>query len=561
MTNSFIGRRSLLPALGLSIAFLLGSCGGGGGTDPVQPTKGSIQVDTNIDGAAISLNGVARGETTDAKLSELEPGVYTVRVSLDGYSVTPGLIDVTVVAGQTVTAAFSLVLLETGAIHVESDIVGAAILLNGHATGEVTPADLADIAPGTYTVRVSLAGYDVTPDSLLVTVTSGDTATAMFGLVLSTTGTIHVETDTAGASILLDGQVTGLFTPADLTDLLPGSYTVQVSLAGYAVTPDSLLVTVVAGETAAATFGLEAIEPGKIHVETDIAGAAILLNGEVTGQFTPADITDLPSGPYLVDVVHAGYARQSLSVTVALDSTSEATFTLLEELAPKRVLVEHFSNYGCTPCLPAELALEAALVDLDDATVSTIGVHLNFPTFGDPFWLDNQQQNDDRRDVYNVIALPQFRFDGTEFRDVDNKGAIVSDVQARAAAVPQYQIAVEASPVGDSLIIVGSVRKTADIAGEERLVVAAIETGIDYDAPNGIDTLDDIVKRFFPGIDGLLLDLGVGEIQTFRYALEVSDPQPDGNIPLDDWVAENMHAVAFVQSGTAFTVYQAATTR
>ncbi len=402
----------LLPVLLVVLSLAVWSCGGSS-TDPDPPTKGSIQVDTNVDGAAITLNGVARGETTDAKLSNLDPGIYTVRVSLDGYSVTPELIDVTVVAGKTVTASFSLLLLEAG----------------------------------------------------------------------------------------------------------------------------------------------------KIHVESDIAGAAILVDGKVTGQFTPADITDIAPGTYQVDVVHAGYARAMQSVTVALDSTSEASFTLVEEPSAKRVLIEHYSNYGCTPCLPAELALEAAIADLDAATVSTIGVHLNFPTFGDPFWLDNQEQNDDRRDVYSVIALPQFRFDGARFDDVDNKAAMVSDVQARAAATPPYQIAVVASAVGDSLIIAGSVRKTADIAGEERLVVVAIETAIDYDAPNGIDHFDDIVKQFFPDTNGLLLDLAVGEMQTFRYALAIADPAVDGNIPLDDWVAGNLHAVAFVQSGTAFTVYQAATTR
>ncbi|NNE08238.1 MAG: PEGA domain-containing protein [Gemmatimonadetes bacterium] len=413
MTNPITGPRLLLPVLLFVLALGAWSCGGGGGTDPDPPTKGSIQVNSNVDGAAISLNGIPRGETTDAKLSGLEPGIYTVRVSLDGYAVSPEFIDVTVVAGETVTAAFSLLLLEAG----------------------------------------------------------------------------------------------------------------------------------------------------MIHVETDVAGAAILIDGEVTGRFTPADITDIAPGTYQVDVVHAGYARAMQSVTVALDSTSDASFTLVEELAGKRVLIEHYSNYGCTPCLPAELALEAAVEDLDPATVTTIGVHLNFPVFGDPFWLDNQQQNDDRRDIYSVIALPQFRFDGERFDDVDNKAAMVSDVQTRAAASPPYQIAIVASPVGDSLIVAGSVRKTADIAGEERLVVAAIETGIDYDSPNGIDHFDDIVKRFFPGISGLTLDLAVGEMQTFRYALAISDPSVDGDIPLDDWVAENLHAVAFVQSGTGFTVYQAGTTR
>ena len=69
-------------AAGVVIACFAGailSCGGGDGpSGPGDTSKGALAVSANVAGAAIFLNGVDTGKTTDATLSDLDAGSYTV---------------------------------------------------------------------------------------------------------------------------------------------------------------------------------------------------------------------------------------------------------------------------------------------------------------------------------------------------------------------------------------------------------------------------------------------------------------------------------------------------
>jgi len=136
------GVRSAEFALLALFLLSLVSCGDDSSTDPVEPTTGSIAVSANVAGGSILVGGVDSGKTTDATLSDLDPGTYTVSVVLEDYSVAPASIEVAVEAGKTKDAAFTLTLINQGSIAVVSDVAGALIFLDGAATALTTPDTL-----------------------------------------------------------------------------------------------------------------------------------------------------------------------------------------------------------------------------------------------------------------------------------------------------------------------------------------------------------------------------------------------------------------------------------
>jgi hypothetical protein len=290
------------------------------------PTTGSIVVNSTPVGAAITLDGTETGQVTPYTFSELAPGEHTVAVNLAGYE--PATQTVSVIAGSSVTADFTLILIPTtGSIVVNSTPVGAAITLDGTETGQVTPYTFNKLAPGEHTIAVNLAGYE--PASQTVSVVAGSTVNAEFTLVLiPTTGSIAVNSTPVGAAITLDGSETGQVTPHTFDALTPGEHTIAVNLAGYE--PATQTVAVVAGSTVNAEFTLVLIPTtGSLAVNSTPSGAAITLDGSETGQVTPYTFSELAPGEHTVAVNLAGYETASQTVSVIAGSSVTADFTLI----------------------------------------------------------------------------------------------------------------------------------------------------------------------------------------------------------------------------------------
>ncbi len=144
---------------------------------------------------------------------------------------------------------------QPGELRVTSEPEGAAILMDGQSTGQVTPHTFADLEGGTYVVAVLLEGWAVFPGQRTVQVPFGGRAGATFALSQQV-GALRVESDPAGAAISLDGADTGEVTPHTFTTLLPGEHTVAVQLANHASQPESRTVTIIDGEEATASFDL-----------------------------------------------------------------------------------------------------------------------------------------------------------------------------------------------------------------------------------------------------------------------------------------------------------------
>ncbi len=99
-------------------------------------------------------------------------------------------------------------------------------------------------------------------------------------------------------------------------------------------------------------------ETGSIAVTSNPMGAAILLDGGLTGKMTPDTLFDVAAGDHVVSVMQAGYlsSPESLVVTVGEDQISSAEFVLLET---SKGSLEVTSNVGgATICIDNQPSTE-----------------------------------------------------------------------------------------------------------------------------------------------------------------------------------------------------------
>jgi len=214
---------------------------------------GALSVTSTPPGAAVWIDGDDTGETTP-HLFELTEGDHDIVLVLAGHVSDRPTTTVTVAGGATAELPFTL--LPSGFVTVTSTPDGAAVSVDGAATGDVTPATI-EIAAGDHTVSVARAGYLVSPESIELTVVAGATAAADFALVVEgSVGDLTVTSVPAGAAILIDDIDTGEVTPHTFS-LAPVSYSVAVARRGFRPV-DARPTTVIAADTVTEDFALTA---------------------------------------------------------------------------------------------------------------------------------------------------------------------------------------------------------------------------------------------------------------------------------------------------------------
>ncbi|WP_328590980.1 PEGA domain-containing protein [Methanofollis fontis] len=313
---------------------------------------GTLQINSTPSGAAVYLNGTATGDLTNATLEDKPVGTYNVTVELNGYD--PATEIVTLTKDETEDVSFTLVQ-QLGTLQINSTPVGAAVYLNGTATGDLTNATLADKPVGTYNVTVELDGYD--PATEVVTLTKDETEEVSFTLVQQL-GTLQINSTPAGAAVYLNGTATGDLTNATLADKPVGTYNVTVELDGY--DPATEIVTLTKDETEDVSFTLVQ-QLGTLQINSTPSGAAVYLNGTATGDLTNATLEDKPVGTYNVTVELDGYDPATEVVTLTKDETEDVSFTLVQQLGTLQI--------NSTPSGAAVYLNGTATGDLTNATL------------------------------------------------------------------------------------------------------------------------------------------------------------------------------------------------
>ena len=200
-----------------------------------ESTYGTLSVSTTPSNANIYLDGSYKG-TSPRTIGGLPQGAHTLEITMPGYQEWANTINIHSNQVTYVTATLTAdPQVTTGSISVTSNPSYASVYIDSAYYGTTNPGHALvanNIAAGSHTVKVTLAGYD---DSVsTVTVNSGQTTTVDANLAgtAPNTGEITISSSPTGATVYLNNVNKGI-TPVTLSDLIPGGYTVTLELSGY----------------------------------------------------------------------------------------------------------------------------------------------------------------------------------------------------------------------------------------------------------------------------------------------------------------------------------------
>ncbi len=146
------------------------------------------------------------------------------------------------------------------------------------------------------------------------------------------TGSVFVNSNPAGADIIVDQTLTGKKTPDTVLDIAVGDHTVSVSRSGYMVSPDSVVITVREDQTDTIEFTLLETDKGSLKVSSDVAGATICIDNQPTAEVTPhVFFNSIPVGTHIISVFKEGYSNRDPAkeiLEVVTGDTAEVDFTL-----------------------------------------------------------------------------------------------------------------------------------------------------------------------------------------------------------------------------------------
>jgi serine/threonine protein kinase len=218
-----------------------------------------------------------------------------------------------------------------GAIHVVTDVIGAAAVLHGPA-GRVlnqcqTPCSFNNLVPARYSLEVRKDGYQ--PVQTALQVEANDVSDEKLGLESLAKGLL-VNSEPPGADVFINGAKQSGQTPVTLP-LAAGQYNLVLRLQGY----DAYAGSVQVKDNAQTQLGVKLAEKSAsrvawAQVETKPKGADIWVDGNPTGKSTPSRI-ELATGLHTVTMKLDGF--QPLKRTVQV--SEGGTVTITESLRPK----------------------------------------------------------------------------------------------------------------------------------------------------------------------------------------------------------------------------------
>jgi thiol-disulfide isomerase/thioredoxin len=212
----------------------------------------------------------------------------------------------------------------------------------------------------------------------------------------------------------------------------------------------------------------------------------------------------------------------------------------------RMVLGENFTNTSCGPCYNADPTINRLANQYADR-FAVIRYHVNWPSAGDPFYLFNTIENMARRSFYGVNAVPNMQIDGVD------RGYTYTQYETylqQAMAIP--------SPLEVSITgVYNGVSRSGEIAIEVRAMdvisynnlkfqCVLTETGIQYNAPNGIRVHNQTMRDMIPDANGESFTISQGDTVTFNRSFHV-DPQIN---------QDSCFIICFIQDSSTRTVLQ-----
>ena len=215
-----------------------------------------------------------------------------------------------------------------GAIHVVTDVIGAAAVLHGPAGRVInqcqTPCSFNNLVPARYSLEVKKDGYQ--PVQTALQVKANDVSDQKLGLESLAKG-LFISSQPAGADVFINGAKQSGQTPVTLP-LAPGQYNLVLRLQGY----DAYSGTVQVRDNIQTQLATKLTEKSNnrvawAQVETTPKGAEIFVDGNPTGKLTPSRI-ELPIGLHTVTLKLDGFQPLKRMVQVSDGGTASVTGSL-----------------------------------------------------------------------------------------------------------------------------------------------------------------------------------------------------------------------------------------
>lgn len=384
-------------------------------------------------------------------------------------------------------------------------------------------------------------------------------------------GDLTVNSEPAGAVIVLDGTPTDKVTPHTFDAIDAKVYTVAVSMDGFMPSPDSQTVDLPFGGSATANFELTELV-GSLTVTSEPADAAIALDGVDTGELTPHTFENLVPRDYDVSVSLVDHVADppSITVTVVGDQAATADFTLTS--VPRRiVLFEGFSSTYCIGC--PDFNDNVGLVMAQPGYGTDRLLYVKWPAFLsnlDPFYFQTQSTTNGRVAWYDEdgnMSLPTCYADGallgSEGVPPDDQGMLsYIDAQPEFA---DFRIIVETDEdLTDVTDLIHNATVTlagpdaVDLSGHVLnvvLVYEEVETEDVYPYGNGTE-FHWVMRDFYQTPDPIgQLAAGV----PLEFPVTLVDPDPD-DVPFDTITPHGKQIIAWVQNSSSKAVLQAGST-
>src|SRR5665647_133496 len=154
-------------------------------------------------------------------------------------------------------------------------------------------------------------------------------------------GDLQVQSNPVGAAVYVDNNYKGTTissTALYVTQLVPGSYTVRVTLPGYQTFTKTAVIT------AGAVYNIQAnmvpVAPGptpyingQITVRSSPSGANIYLDNSYRG-LTPLTLVDISQGSHAIILKMNGYQDWQSSVNVLAGSSTDVSGTIIPSPQP-----------------------------------------------------------------------------------------------------------------------------------------------------------------------------------------------------------------------------------
>jgi hypothetical protein len=281
----------------------------------LQIKTGAVCVKSEPSNAKVLIDGNEIGNTP-ITISDLKPGMHSVDIKMEGYVNWSKSLETIPDEDAVITAELQM---EVGSASINSEPINAKVIIDGKVVGD-TPITLEDMKPATYNVEVKRDGYVDWAENIDVIANKEVTIDAELQIK---TGIVCIKSEPSNSKVLIEGNEVGT-TPVTLTDLMPGTFNVEVMMEGYESWEES--VNVISDKKISLTVALQ-MKPGSVSIESEPAEAMVIINDQEVGT-TPTTIADLKTGTYNLEVVMDGYEKWINKVEIKSDEENFVTAAL-----------------------------------------------------------------------------------------------------------------------------------------------------------------------------------------------------------------------------------------